>query len=76
MNITFEEFGENMNKLWGRDSLRGMVVFEQRVLRSRKLTECIECGDPGTAQQESILIKSVPHYFMCDDCDAYWKAKA
>ncbi|KKM99208.1 hypothetical protein LCGC14_1150010 [marine sediment metagenome] len=87
MDTTFAAFAENMDKLWwrlfredsreGRDpnrnSLRGMIVLEQRMLRSRKLIECIECGDPGTTQHESILVKSVPHYFMCIDCDACWK---
>jgi hypothetical protein len=51
----------------------GMVELEQRMLRSRKNKACIECDAPGTARQESVLIKSVSHYWFCEDCDTYWK---
>jgi hypothetical protein len=55
--------------------LDGMVVLEQLMFRSRDRKRCIECGDPGTVRQESVLIQSVSHYWMCADCDTYWKNK-
>ena len=75
-NETFAEFTAKLNRLWDQGHIRGLVMFEQRVLRSAKQRECIECGDPGTQKQECILVAVVPFYWMCDDCDAYWKAKA
>lgn len=57
------------------NSLGPLVAFEQVALRSAKEKCCMECGDPGTMQQSPSTYNHVPYWF-CDDCDAYWKAKA
>jgi hypothetical protein len=54
----------------------GLAPLEQYMLRSAKEQRCVECGDPGTQQQASVLVASVKHYWMCDDCDTYWKSRA
>lgn len=54
----------------------GLGPLEQYMLRSKREKRCIDCGKPGTMYQQSVLIKCVDHYWMCDDCDAYWRQKA
>jgi len=51
----------------------GLCILEQYVLRSQKEKRCIVCGDAGTKRQESVLIKSASHYWMCDECADYWE---
>ena len=53
----------------------GMPTLEQYTIRSRREKRCIECGEPGTVKEESVLIKAVPYYWFCDECAAYWAAK-
>lgn len=53
----------------------GLAHLEQKMLRSKREQRCVECGDAGTEQQESTLIASVSHYWMCADCDSYWREK-
>jgi hypothetical protein len=53
----------------------GLCAQEQYTRRSQRERRCIECGEPGTVKQESVLIKAVSHYYLCDACNAYWEAK-
>lgn len=53
----------------------GMVAQEQLTLRSNHEKRCIDCGAPGSIQKVSVLIKSVPCYYFCDGCEAYWGEK-
>lgn len=53
----------------------GLAPLEQYMIRSKKERRCVECGDLGTVQHGSMIVKSVSHYFMCADCDLYWKNK-
>ena len=47
-----------------------MCVFEQRVIRSHRLHECIECGDTASVTAHaSALVKCVPDYYMCAECE-------
>jgi len=57
----------------------GLAPLEQYMLRSAAEHRCIECGDVGSVRVESgglICVARVTHYFMCQDCDRYWKEKA
>ena len=71
-----DEWADWRGRIWDSMEARfgypGLAPLEQYMLRSRKERRCVECGDPGTARQESILIKSVSHYFMCADCDQHY----
>ena len=61
------------------ERIGGLAVLEQKMLASRDLNVCVDCDAPGTVKQERgdySLVKSVPHYWFCDECDAYWKAKS
>ena len=53
----------------------GLAPLEQWMRRSRAEKRCIECGAAGTIKHESIIVKAVNLYWMCDECDAYWQAK-
>ena len=46
----------------------GLAPLEQWILRSNREKRCVECGEPGTVRQESVLIKVVDHYWMCAEC--------
>jgi hypothetical protein len=72
MRQTREEF-ERGNVLTA-ERLGSLVALEQRVWRSYRHHECADCGGPGTVQQESVLIKSVPYYWLCQDCRDYWES--
>jgi len=52
-----------------------LVVLEQQVMRSKAEKRCARCGDPATIRKESGLIKSVSHYFFCDNCEAHYANK-
>jgi len=71
MRQTRDEF-ERVNVLTVR-RLGALVALEQRIWRSYRRQECADCGGPGTVQQESVLIKSVPHYWLCQDCYDFWE---
>ncbi len=53
--------------------LHPAVQFKQLALRSRKTKTCANCGDRGTVEQGPMSYCHVV-YFMCDECDAYWKS--
>jgi hypothetical protein len=53
----------------------GLAPLEQYMIRSRKEKRCIECGDPGTVEQKSVLVASVDRYWMCVECDEWWEKK-
>jgi len=53
----------------------GLAPLEQHMKRSKAEKRCIECGEPGTVQQPSVLIKSVSHYYFCQECADYWEHK-
>jgi hypothetical protein len=53
----------------------GLAPLEQWMRRSHKEKRCIECGDPGTIQQDSIIVASVDSYFLCQPCDTYYREK-
>ena len=82
---TFAEFSVGMDVLhsrlleeWHPDGLPGMpglIVLEQRMRRSYRQRECIDCGAPATVWQKSVLVACVPEYGHCADCAAWWKAK-
>lgn len=63
------------NALVARFGYPGLAPLEQWIVRSYKERRCVECGAPGTHQHESVLVKVVPHYWMCDDCHKYWEEK-
>lgn len=71
MRQTREEF-ERANVLTA-ERLGALVALEQRILRSHSRQECVDCGGPGAVQHASVLIKSVPHYWFCQDCHDYWE---
>jgi len=50
------------------------VQFEQKALRSRKARTCIDCGEPGSVPQGPTAYCHVV-YFMCEECDTYWREK-
>ena len=53
----------------------GLAILEQYTVRSNKEGRCIECGAKGTHKQKSHLIRSVDHYWFCDECAAYWEKR-
>ena len=83
METTTKEREMNAWYTWRKqieDSLRatGMPLFaacvmEQTMIRSKKELRCAECGGAGTVRQTSGYIQSVTHYFLCDECDAYFQ---
>lgn len=54
----------------------GLASLEQYMHRSAYEKRCIECGEPGVAEQHSQIIKSVDVYWMCQDCADYWTDRA
>ena len=50
----------------------GLAPLEQFMIRSQREKRCIDCGEPSTDFQESILIKSVKGYYHCTDCQALY----
>lgn len=52
--------------------LDGLAVLEQLMGRSASEQRCVECGAPGTVERRGALVPSVPRYFMCGECAAYW----
>ena len=50
----------------------GLAPLEQFMIRSQREKRCIDCGEPSTDFQESILIKSVKGYYHCPDCQALY----
>ena len=68
-------------RMWNQiaDRVRGhprLSPLEQWMLRSRKEQRCVECGEEGTIKcLGSPLVPSVSHYFMCQECDTYYKEK-
>lgn len=52
-----------------------MMHLEQKMVRSRNERCCVECGEEGTVKHHSVIMPSVSHYYMCDDCDHYWANK-
>lgn len=79
MPVEGNEWEQWKARIWNAMSARfypGLAALEQYMLRSQEEKRCVECGEAGTAKQESVLIKSVSHYYFCDDCDAYWRNKA
>ena len=79
-SIAAEDWYGWKERLWDAMAERygypGLAHMEQVVLRSKKETRCAECGAPGTVRHDSSLIKSVSHYFVCDECHAYYEAKS
>lgn len=55
-------------------ALSAAVQFEQHALRSRKTKTCASCGEPGTIEQGPTSYCHVV-YFMCEECDTYWRSK-
>ena len=53
----------------------GPAPLEQWMRRSKKEKRCIECGELGTVKQESVIVASVDHYYLCEPCDTYFKEK-
>ncbi|KKL47774.1 hypothetical protein LCGC14_2332150 [marine sediment metagenome] len=80
MPVTGNQWEQWRARIWNAIAARvgypGLAPLEQWMLRSRKEKRCIQCGNPGTVQQESVLIASVDHYFMCGPCDAYHRERA
>ena len=37
---------------------------------------CADCGEWVSVCSGLICVARVTHYFMCQDCDRYWKEKA
>ena len=84
---SFDDFCESMlgadwrepGGLWATLTAQGsrnanMIVLEQRTIRSHRLRECIRCGDTATVTaRPGGLIKCVPDYYMCAECDAYYE---
>ena len=53
----------------------GLDPLEQWMRRSKKGKCCIECGEPGTVKQDSVIVAAVDHYYLCQPCDEYYKEK-
>lgn len=53
----------------------GLAPLEQYMKRSHRERRCVECGEPGTVNQVSVIIPAVADYWMCDACDTYWKER-
>lgn len=67
------------DRLWDAMTERygypGLAYTEQLVIRSKREKRCASCGEKGTVRQDSILIKSVDHYWFCDECNHFWTNK-
>jgi hypothetical protein len=50
----------------------GLAALEQYMHRSAYEKRCVECGDPGVAEQESQIIASIKTYWFCQECSDYW----
>ena len=46
-----------------------MCVLEQRTVSSNKENRCVHGGHPGEVEHRSILIRCVPTYWMCHECN-------
>lgn len=70
------EYRENLwNQMEARMGYPGLAHMEQLVWRSSREKVCAECGGPGEREQPSTLIKSVKRYYLCGECDDYYRAK-
>jgi len=74
MKQTREEFEATLHRIRSDPHWNCMIELEQLIRRSHKTKECVVlgCRNPGTIKRCSILIKAVPHYWMCEDCDQYY----
>lgn len=71
--ITGNEWKRWRMRIWnqmavGLGGYPGLAPLEQWMRRSHKERRCVECGDPGEAEQESVLVLSVRSYWLCADC--------
>ena len=65
-----DQLWESMTERFGYP---GLAHLEQLMIRSRREKRCVDCGAAGTSRQTGGgLVKSVDHYYFCDDCAAYW----
>jgi hypothetical protein len=84
-----ESFEDFQTRMYGPDDRRsggltlamqqrgldaGRIVLEQRFMRSNNRRECVECGNTEAVQEyDSILVKCVSSYFLCQDCHARYE---
>ena len=73
MEVSGNEWEQWRARVWNQlaSGLRGypgLAPVEQWMLRSRKERRCVQCGEPGAEEQDSMLIASVRSYWLCAEC--------
>ncbi len=53
----------------------GLAPLEQWMLRSKRERRCVDCGEPGSVWEQSVIVASVRHYWLCAGCDRYYREK-
>ena len=76
--LTGNEWQQWCQRMWNqiaRGGYPGLAPLEQYMRRSLKEKRCIDCGEPGTVYQESVIVPAVAGYYFCPDCAHYWEHK-
>lgn len=79
MEVAGNEWEQWKARIWNsmvdRFGYPGLAPLEQWTRRSHKEQRCVDCGAKGDICVISSLIQCVPVYWLCTECDAYYKEK-
>ena len=73
MEVSGNDWEQWRATMWNTiaDGMQGhprLAPLEQWMLRSRKEQRCVQCGTPTDNKQDSIIVASVSHYYICGEC--------
>ena len=73
MDVDGNDWEQWRARIWNQlaSGLRGypgLAPLEQWMLRSAKERRCVQCGEPGEVEEDSVLVASVRRYWLCGSC--------